>query len=788
MHFQFAQKWLDLRIASKVGLVLTILVCACLVVAGSAFVQSGQITARLNDVVSTLLPATRQSQKALGNFTEQLRFYEDAVITDEDLLLDNATDKANRVDNSLAQLEQLLQGSIQSDTLGIPVLTGDIAAFTVRATAVYGELIESVENGDHDALYDEAYVLAQQALSLKGRLIALNMRFQDSWDDCLAGIRKYTEKQRALGGLLALLTIGLGLLISFLLTRLITRPIVALADTARSITEGSWSGELTPVGNDEVAELTRSLKNMLIALRQRKAALVESEKRYREIFNATREAIIIYDAATQNVLDCNRTCCNITGFTRDEVRTMHFSGMGSGLNQYTTKRAQKFFKKTLEGKPQVFEWQVRKKSGELGMAELSLTLSENEKGRIVIMVARDITRKKKNEAEREELAKQLQQTDKMETLGTLAGGIAHDFNNILSGIFGYTELASMHNSAGKDVETDLAQIKKAAFRARDLVSQILAFSRKGAQAVSVFDPGTVVKEVVTLLRSTVPSTIEIQHVIKSDARIKADPSQFHQVMMNLCTNAVHAMEEHGGTLGITVSEMCTDDPGVTYPSDMKSGFYLCLKVSDTGVGMNEDTRRRIFEPYFTTKNVGKGTGLGLSVVHGIVTEYGGQLVVESEPGRGTTFWIYLPLAEPEKISAEPIATANMDGEKTRVIPGGGRIMLVDDELDLVNVTAAFLVQAGYQVSTYTDSVQAFQDFTKTPKRYSLVITDMTMPGMTGLELSQKLLLLCPSLPIILLTGYSEQVTREEALSMGIREFMQKPIELQGLLQVIHKIL
>ncbi len=788
MSTSLKKRWLNLRIATKVGLILVSLVCACLVVAGSAFIQNSRITGKLHDVVFALLPASRLSQNVVSLFTEQRRLYEDAIVTDEELLLKNAKGKAASIQSSLEELEQLLQGPVVSVTRSIPGIRQEISTYSSEATAVYGGLIENTEDPVNNKLYDQSLALAQQSIFLESRLTVLNSSIQNLLDSQLTEIREFIARQQILGVLLALLTIGLALLISFLLSRLITRPIVALATTARSITDGSWSGELIPVGNDEVAELTRSFSNMLAVLQQREEALVEGEKRYRQIFNATREAIIIYDAKTLKVLDVNRTCCELTGFEEDEILTMQFAGMGSGIAPYTQEYARKYFARTLEGKSQVFEWQIQKKDGELLMAELSLSMAEIDRGEIIIMVARDITQRKKNEAEREKLAKQLQQADKMETLGTLAGGIAHDFNNILSGIFGYTELAAMHQSAGKDVQIDLKQIKKAAIRARDLVAQILAFSRKGEQAVTIFDPATIVKEVVSLLRSSVPSTIAIEHSINSDARIKADPSQLHQVMMNLCTNAVHAMEEEGGRLGISVSEISTDDTAVHYPSDLKSGYYLCIEVSDTGIGMDSATRERIFEPYFTTKSVGKGTGLGLSVVHGIVTEYGGGLVVESVPAQGTIFRVFLPVAEPESVSVRPVAQRVL--VEGGALPRGscGRIMLIDDEPDLVNVMAAFLVQVGYQVCTYTDSIQALKDFSKTPELYAVVISDMTMPGMTGLELSQKMLALCPKLPFILLTGYSEQVSREKALEKGICEFFLKPIDLYGLLQAICSIL
>jgi PAS domain S-box-containing protein len=526
-------KWLDLGITAKVGLILITFVLACLVVAGASFIRNSQTAERLQAVVTTLLPANRLSQQALTTFTEELKLFEDALVTDEEVLLKKGQEKKKEVDTLLAELGLITANLATGAVSSVPGLRREMNRYADQAVRVYGRMIQADGETESEQFYAQAVRLGRQALALHDRLDRLNSALQGVLDTHLNDVRRFNARQQRLGILLTLLSIGIALLISFLLTRLITRPIVALAAVTRNIARGSWSGRLEPAGNDEVAGLTRSFNEMFTVLRQREEALVQSEKKYREIFDATREAIIIYDAATMQMLDANRTCRELTGYSAEEIVDMQFGDMGAGIPPYVTELAQSYFKKTLAGDPQTFEWPVRTKYGEVAWAELSLTLSELGRKKVLIMVARNISERKKNEEEKQELAKQLQQADKMETLGTLAGGIAHDFNNILSGILGYTELAAMRPTAGEDIKADLVNVRKAAFRARDLVSQILAFSRKSDKvSTTVFEPAIIVKEVLKLLRSSTPATIEIEQHINTRAKIEADPSQFHQIMMN----------------------------------------------------------------------------------------------------------------------------------------------------------------------------------------------------------------------------------------------------------------
>jgi CheY-like chemotaxis protein len=368
----------------------------------------------------------------------------------------------------------------------------------------------------------------------------------------------------------------------------------------------------------------------------------------------------------------------------------------------------------------------------------------------------------------------------MEAIGTLAGGIAHDFNNILSIIFGYNQLAMVE----KDPENrrrHLEELNKGAERAKELVAQILTFSRKAEQQMQPLQASLIVKEALKMLRASIPTTIEIRPNIVSEALVLADPTQIHQVVMNLCTNAYHAMRETGGILAVSLKEVQIAGEEYGY-ADLAPGNYLKLEVSDTGCGIDTKTQEKIFEPYFTTKKPGEGTGLGLAVVHGIVKSHHGHITVYSEPGKGTSFHVYLPLTEQIAVDLpEKAAPKELQGK-------GERVLFVDDEKQIREVVAAILTRNGYQVTTFADGTQALAEFEKEPERFDLVITDMTMPSMTGAELTQKILALRPQTPIILCTGQSELINREKALAMGIRDYLHKPVLMDALLGATRKAL
>jgi PAS domain S-box-containing protein len=397
-------------------------------------------------------------------------------------------------------------------------------------------------------------------------------------------------------------------------------------------------------------------------------------------------------------------------------------------------------------------------------------------------VAEDITQVKQAQKEQEHIEAQLQHAQRMEAIGTLAGGIAHDFNNILSAVIGYTEIALFHDLPDTSpVRTSLEQVLAAAERAKDLVKQILAFSRQAEEEHRPVLLAPLVKEGIKLLRATLPSTIKIRQSIGPHAgSVMADPIQIHQVLMNLTTNAYHAMREQGGVLEVRL-ERTTLSADQAAPHDLGSGDYLALSVSDTGCGMSPDVVGRIFEPYFTTKEKGVGTGLGLAVVHGIVKSHGGTMTLASEPGKGSTFTVYLPLLEDTKGSKQAHTEESLP-------TGDERILFIDDEPALVDIGEQMLHRLGYRAVTTTSSTEALELFQNAPDEFDLVITDQTMPQMTGDELAKELMNLRPSMPIILCTGFSEKISEQEANAMGLRAFLTKPLVIPDLAKTIRKIL
>ncbi len=426
----------------------------------------------------------------------------------------------------------------------------------------------------------------------------------------------------------------------------------------------------------------------------------------------------------------------------------------------------------------VYNWNIHllRKDRKLVPVEESLVLLKDINGEPVggVGIIRDIT-------DRKHIEGRLQQSQKMEAVGTLAGGIAHDFNNILGGIIGYAELAQDDLSTNNPVQEYLSGILNSSERAKDLVKQILAFSRKSTEERKPLLVSSIVKEAAKLLKSTTPATIEMKlNINESSGMANADPTQIHQIVMNLCTNAVHSMHETGGVLGIDLSCIDLKDENIKDVHDLKSGQYIMLKIFDTGNGIDPDTLPRIFEPFFTTKAKEKGTGMGLSVVHGIVKSYGGEIITDSQVGKGSTFTVFLPrvVAEPEK-----------EQETTVVIPQGTEcILFVDDEKTLLDIGEKMLKSLGYTVIGCDNSLEALEIFEQQVSKIDLVITDQTMPHMTGYELAKRMLKIKLSVSVILCTGYSNTITPEKAEACGIKALIYKPISKNGIAGTIREVL
>ncbi len=393
----------------------------------------------------------------------------------------------------------------------------------------------------------------------------------------------------------------------------------------------------------------------------------------------------------------------------------------------------------------------------------------------------DITMRKRAEEEKIKLQAQLSQAQKMEAIGTLAGGIAHDFNNYLSVILGYADMAIEDAPSGSKFKNDLTKITAAANRAKELVKQILTFSRQTRIERIPLNIQSLIKEGLKLLRSSIPATISIVEEIEVvDRAILADPTQIHQILMNLCTNASHAMEASGGILNVSLKTTFIETEDQKKGLHIKTGEYVELSIIDTGPGIAPDIIDKIFDPYFTTKEIGKGTGMGLAIIHGIMKEYGGTITVESKEGHGAAFRAYFPVVEAD-VAAEIVQVADL-------VQGKERILFVDDEQLLAEMGKDMLERLGYHVTVRGSSAEALTTFQNTPNEFDVVITDQTMPDMTGADLARLMLQIRPDIPIILCTGYSNLIDEHSAKALGIREFALKPLTRNVLAELIRNVL
>lgn len=427
---------------------------------------------------------------------------------------------------------------------------------------------------------------------------------------------------------------------------------------------------------------------------------------------------------------------------------------------------------------QPFRGRINCRQQDGGCLELECSLTpicdeNNVRVSHVVAVVRDRSREAR-------LEEQFLHAQKMEAIGTLAGGIAHDFNNILSAILGFADLAREEAEGNEELCQSMGQIHQAALRARELVRQILTFSRQSGQQFVPVQLSVLLEEARQLLRSSLPASIEIVTRYRSNSRVLADPSQLHQVVMNLGTNAYHAMRETGGELNITLQELASEEEPELADPELVPGRYLHLAIRDTGCGIHPAIISRIFEPYFTTKPKGEGTGLGLAVVHGIIRRHQGKITVRSFPGEGTVFNVYLPAlakAEPE----QPV-------ERKELPRGSGRLLVVDDEEQIVVMMSRFLQRLGYSVTSFTSSPAALRAVLEDPQAFDLLITDMTMPQLTGVQLAREIRRRAPRLPMLLCTGFNETISREKALAEGFAGFLMKPLLMEDLARYVQDLL
>jgi PAS domain S-box-containing protein len=503
---------------------------------------------------------------------------------------------------------------------------------------------------------------------------------------------------------------------------------------------------------------------------ERTRSLRESEKRYRQLVHHSPDGIAIQ--REDKVIFANHSMKKILErISNDLFEKTILVRTASDLqqeinfvsdNDLTNEKNITRFEKTFTGKDN--------DPIHLDIVTLPITLEGKP---AIQIIARDITKQKF-------LERSLMQSQKMEAIGTLAGGIAHDFNNILFSIIGYSELSFDELEENSPVRNNLHEILEASKRATDLVRQILTFSRQTDHELRPVQIDLIAKETLALLRASLPTTIEIRKNIKTDAMALSDPTQLHQILMNLCVNASYAMREKGGILSIDLEsvEIDTDSSG-KYP-DLKAGPYINMSVRDTGHGISPEMLNRIFDPFFTTKTREHGTGLGLSVIHGIVKNFGGAVYAFSELGKGSIFKVFIPAIE-RRINPE-------QRTKTPIPKGTEHVLFIDDEPALAKMGKQLLESLGYQVEMITKSSDALELFRKKPDRFDLVITDMTMPNITGEKLAIELMNIRPDIPVILSSGFNYNIDEKKAMALGIRAFISKPVLKQEIAETIRNVL
>ena len=592
--------------------------------------------------------------------------------------------------------------------------------------------------------------------------------------------------------LLIIIAVLLTLVIGVFTARWISKPILRLNKSTQSLTKGEFKTidrervrEIDQLGQSfnfmarQLEQTVLKLKTQIAEREQSETALRKSKKQFQDLFNSINDLIYTQDMEG-HFIAANPAMQRLFGYSMDE---------------FIGRRATEFMKPEFESDFDSHYLEVIKKQGnhngiscylkknkEKIYIEYNSSLVEPDDGNPYISgIGRDVTGKILSERKVKKLQKQVAQAQKMESIGTLAGGIAHDFNNILFPILGYSEMLLADIPEDSPFKHGLNQIYTGSLRASELVKQILTFSRQESGELRLIKIQPIIKEALKLLRSTIPTTIKIKQKIQSDCgAIKADSTRIHQIIMNLTTNAYHAMEENGGEIKINLKEVEFKSPDLFNP-DIKPGAYACLSISDTGKGMDKELIEKIFDPFFTTKETGKGTGMGLSVVHGVVKNMDGAIHVYSEPEKGTEFRVYLPLSDSVKEQQVAYTQGLIQG-------GTEHILVVDDEKAIIEMEQDVLERLGYKVTSRSSSLEALEAFRAAPDKFDLVITDMQMPNMSGDRLSSELTKIRPDIPILLCTGFSETMSEEKAISLGIKGFLLKPIVMKDFSQKIREVL
>jgi PAS domain S-box-containing protein len=499
-------------------------------------------------------------------------------------------------------------------------------------------------------------------------------------------------------------------------------------------------------------------------------ALRESESKFRSLFNLSPQAISLTEVKNGRLVDVNNKFCELTKRSKEELIGFTTTELGF----YSKADRSKFITGLqASGRVDGLEMKFKAKDNSILHAFMFARIIQISGGSFILTIFNDVTEQKR-------LEDQLQQAYKMEAIGTLAGGIAHDFNNILGIILGNAELAMDDVPEWNPARFNLTEIRTASLRAKDVVRQLLSFARKTELEKKPTNIIPIIKETLKMMRSSIPTSIEFrQNIVKDVDIVLADPTQINQVLINLCTNASHAMPD-GGILEVNLKNVELDEDAATQYSDLNPGRYINLMVSDTGQGISQEEIDRIFDPYFTTKEIGKGTGMGLAVVHGIVITHHGAISVDSEVGKGTSFNIFLP-AVTRKPAAEPAIDEDLP-------TGNERILFLDDEESIVNMGRQRLERLGYKVESTTNPIEALNLFRSKPDTFDLVITDLTMPKMTGDKLVKEILNIRPDIPVIISTGFSEKINEEKTKAIGVAGYLEKPHDKGDLAITVRQVL
>ena len=508
-------------------------------------------------------------------------------------------------------------------------------------------------------------------------------------------------------------------------------------------------------------------------------ALQESEERLRTVFETFPDPVTIIQAEDGRCVDINSAFTRVTGWTAEDVIGKTAAHLDIWHNPKESEKLTAGIAQ--QGKIENLEAKFRLKDGSVITVLMSAVMIRLKDKPHILTITRDISDLKSAQKEREQLKTQLIQAQKMEAIGTLAGGIAHDFNNILGAIIGYAEMALYDTQKDSMEHYNIDQVLRAGHRAKDLVKQILAFSRKSEQDKKIISLTPIIEEALKLLRASLPTTIEIKQNIEPNLdAIFADPTQMHQVMMNLCTNSAHAMGDTSGILNVELHNVDLNLKKAAQYPELNPGPYVKLSIGDTGHGMDSATMDRIFDPYFTTKEQDKGTGMGLAVAHGIIKGHGGVIRVQSTPGKGTRFDILFPVMGKQMES---------ETEELKALPTGNEhILFIDDEETLIDLGKSMLKKLGYRVQTRTRPDEALEIFRAAPDNFDLVISDMTMPGMTGDNLALELMKIRSDVPVIICTGYSERMDEQRAGDLGIKGLIMKPFTIRRLSKIVRDVL